>query len=98
MDRRMLIRSVLGLIGAPYLVHAQAPPPAGKIGYLALDPPNSSNVNSNVWLLRPAWQRLGYVEGETMLLRFAERDAQRLPPTCGGTDRPQDWRTDCRGG
>ena len=30
-------------------------------------------------LLKPAWQRLGYVEGETMLLRFAERDAQRLP-------------------
>jgi len=38
MDRRTLIRSVLGLIGAPYLVHAQAPRPAGKIGYLALDP------------------------------------------------------------
>ena len=75
MDRRTLIRSVLGLIGAPYLVHAQAPRPAGKIGYLALDPisPNSGNV-----LLLPAWQRLGYVEGETMLLRFAERDTQRL--------------------
>jgi len=77
MDRRTLIRSVLGLIGAPYLVHAQAPRPAGKIGYLALDPisPNSGNV----LLLRPVWQRLGYVEGETMLLRFAERDALRLP-------------------
>ena len=77
MDRRTLIRSVLGLIGAPYLVHAQAPRPAGKIGYLALDPtsPNSGNV----LLLRPAWQRLGYVEGETILLRFAERDARRLP-------------------
>ena len=80
-DRRMLIRSVLGLIGAPFLAHAQAPRPVGKIGYLALDPPNSANVNnSNVRLLRPAWQRLGYVEGETMLLRFADRDAQRLPP------------------
>ena len=77
MDRRTLIRSVLGLIGAPYLAHAQAPRPAGKIGYLGLDATSSSNAN--VLLLRPAWQRLGYVEGETMLLRFAERDAQRLP-------------------
>src|SRR6185369_13440858 len=80
MDRRMLIRSVLGLIGAPFLAHAQAPRPAGKIGYLALDPASSgSNVLGNVALLRTAWQRLGYVEGETMLLRFAERDALRLP-------------------
>jgi len=80
MDRRRLIRSVLGLIGAPYLVHAQAPRPTGKIGYLALDPISASSaLLSNVSLLRPAWQRLGYVEGETMLLRFAERDAQRLP-------------------
>ncbi len=74
--RRAFIRSVLGLIGAPYLAHAQTPRPAGKIGYLTLDPISSGG---NLLLLRPAWQRLGYVEGETMLLRFAERDAQRLP-------------------
>ena len=79
MDRRMLIRSVLSLIGAPYLAHVQARPLAGKIGYLALDPPTGLKVNSNVGLLRPTWQRLGYVEGETILLRFADRDAQRLP-------------------
>src|SRR3982751_2983672 len=77
MDRRTSIRSVLGLIGVPYLAHAQAPHPAGKIGYVSLDPISPSNAS--VSLLRPAWQRLGYVEGETMLLRFAERDAQRLP-------------------
>jgi putative ABC transport system substrate-binding protein len=77
MDRRTFIRSVLGLIGTPYLAQAQAPRPAGKIGYLALDPYSPSN--SNVLLLKPTWQRLGYVEGETMLLRFAERDARRLP-------------------
>ena len=76
-DRRTFIRSALGLIGAPTLAHAQAPRPAGKIGFLALDPISTSN--GSVLLLRPAWQRLGYVEGETMLLRFAERDAQRLP-------------------
>jgi len=77
MDRRTFSRSVLGLIGTPYLAQAQAPRPAGKIGYLALDPYSPSN--SNVLLLKPTWQRLGYVEGETMLLRFAERDARRLP-------------------
>lgn len=76
-DRRTFIRGALSLIGAPCLAEAQAPRPAGKIGYLALDPIGSSN--SSVLLLRPAWQRLGYVEGETMLLRFAERDARRLP-------------------
>jgi len=75
-DRRTLILSVLGLIGAPYLAHAQAPRAAGKIGFLTLDPISTSG---NVPLLRPAWQRLGYVEGETILLRSAERDAQRLP-------------------
>jgi putative ABC transport system substrate-binding protein len=77
MDRRTFIRNVLGLIGAPYLAQAQAPRPAGKIGCLALDPYSPSN--SNVLLPKPTWQRLGYVEGETMLLRFAERDARRLP-------------------
>jgi putative ABC transport system substrate-binding protein len=76
-DRRTLIRSVLGLIGAPYLAHAQAPRASGKIGYLTLDPISPSNAS--VSLLRPVWQRLGYVENETFLLRFAERDAQRLP-------------------
>jgi len=32
MDRRMSIRSVLGMICASKLAHAQAPRPAGKIG------------------------------------------------------------------
>jgi putative ABC transport system substrate-binding protein len=30
-------------------------------------------------VLRPAWQRLGYVEGDTVLLRSADGDVQRLP-------------------
>jgi len=77
MDRRTSIGRVLCLIGAPYLAYAQAPRPPGKIGYLALDLilPN----NASLMLLKPAWQRLGYVEGETILLRLAEGDAQRLP-------------------
>ena len=77
MDRRALIRSMLGLVGASCLAHAQAPRQAGKMGYLTLD--TISPSNATLLLLKPAWQRLGYVEGETILLRFAERDAQRLP-------------------
>jgi putative tryptophan/tyrosine transport system substrate-binding protein len=77
MDRRRFVGSVAGLIGAPYLARAQAPRTSGKIGYLhsrtvALDHPT-------LLILRPAWQRLGYVEGETVLLRSAEGDPQRLP-------------------
>jgi len=77
MDRRTLIRILLAFVGAPCSVHAQTPRPPGKIGYLAMDPISPSSAN--VLLLRPAWLRLGYVEGETMLLRSAERDVQRLP-------------------
>jgi len=64
-------------MGAPYLAHAQAPRPAGKIGYL-----HSRTIASNhptLLVLRPEWQRLGYVEGETVLLRSAEGDPRRLP-------------------
>ena len=76
MDRRTFIGSVLGLIGAPWLAHAQAPRPTGKIGYLS---PVPTLTDPTLSLLRPAWQRLGYVEGETMLLRSSERDVRRLP-------------------
>jgi hypothetical protein len=37
MDRRTIIRSLLGLMAAPYFAHAQARGPAGKISYLTLD-------------------------------------------------------------
>ena len=75
MDRRTFIGSVLGLIGAPCLAHAQAPRPTGKIGFLS---PVPTLTDPTLSLLRPAWQRLGYVEGETMLLRStATRSACR---------------------
>ena len=77
MNRRRFVGSVMGVMGAPYLARAQAPRPAGKIGYLhsrtiAPDQPT-------LLLLRTTWQRLGYVEGETVLLRSAEGDPRRLP-------------------
>ena len=79
MHRRTFLNRGLSLIGAPYLaqsVHAQAPRPAGKIGILS---PVPTLTDATLSLLRPAWQRLGYVEGETMLLRSSERDARRFP-------------------
>ena len=77
MNRRTFVGSVVGVMSAPYLAHAQAPRPVGKIGYL-----HSRTIASNhqtLLVLRPAWQRLGYVEGETVLLRSAEGDPRRLP-------------------
>jgi ABC-type uncharacterized transport system substrate-binding protein len=81
MDRRSFICAVLGLIGAPYFVYAQAPRPAGKIGYL--HPRTIAPDHPTLSILRPAWQRLGYVEGETVLLRSAEGDPRRLPQLVG---------------
>ena len=65
----------LSLVAASSRVQAQASCTAGKIGYLH---PGSTSSGSGQ-ILRDAWQRLGYVEGESVLLRFAEGDMGRLP-------------------
>ena len=78
MKRRQIIASVGGLIGAlPFFAHAQAPRAPGKIGYL--HPRTIAPDHPTLEALRSVWQRLGYVEGETVLLRSAEGDARRLP-------------------
>jgi hypothetical protein len=48
-----------------------------KIGYFhpATIDPDSPLVS----MLRPGWRQLGYVEGETILLRTAHGDIARLP-------------------
>jgi len=77
MRRREIISCVLSLIAAPTVTFAQAPRPLRKIGYLhsrTIAPNHSTLV-----ILRKAWQQLGYVEGETVLLRSAEGDLRRLP-------------------
>lgn len=68
---------MVGLIGTPPLGRAQPLPPAGKIGYL-----NSRWIapqSDTLAILRPAWLRLGYIDGETVLLRSADGDARRVP-------------------
>jgi putative ABC transport system substrate-binding protein len=73
----VLIAGTFGLLGAPIAVCAQVRRPVRKIGYLhsrTIAPDHATLI-----ALRPAWQALGYVEGETVLLRSAEDDASRVP-------------------
>ena len=51
--------------------------PRNKIGYLHTLSTNPPPVSLST--MRPVWQRLGYVEGETVLLRGADGDPGRLP-------------------
>ena len=76
MRRRETISCLLTLVAAP-AAYAQAPTPLRKIGYLhsRTISPNHSTLK----ILGKAWRQLGYVEGETVLLRSAEGDARRLP-------------------
>ena len=76
MNRRRVIGSLLALTGSEPAVSQGARAP-GKIGYL--HPRTIARDHPTLAILRPAWIRLGYVEGETILLRSAENDALRLP-------------------
>ena len=71
-------RLVLGGGSAlPFGAGAQTPRPPGRIGYLHPRTGRSDSVTLTV--LRPVWQRLGYVEGNTLLVRSAEDDLARIP-------------------
>lgn len=77
MKRRHLVP---GLVCWPAWLHAARaalPGPPGRIGYL--HPRTIAPDHPTLQLLRREWQRLGYVEGETILLRSAESDPRRLP-------------------
>ena len=47
-----------------------------RIGYIHT---LGTSLPLSVSLLRPVWQQLGYVEGETIFLRGGEGDPGRLP-------------------
>jgi putative ABC transport system substrate-binding protein len=74
--RRRLLQGAAALVAgaAPSWLHAQ-PRAAHKIGYLH---PRTVN-NPTRSLLANAWRHLGYVEGDTVLLRSADDDVRRLP-------------------
>jgi putative ABC transport system substrate-binding protein len=75
-DRRAFVASIgAALTGWPERLLAQAT--KGKIGYLHPITISPSHVTFS--MLRKEWQRLGYVEGETLLARSGEQDMKRLP-------------------
>ena len=76
MRRREFITALGGAAVAwPRAARAQAT--KGKIGYLHPITISPSHITFSI--LRKEWQRLGYVEGETLLARSGEQDLERLP-------------------
>ena len=76
MKRRQMIITAVGLLGVAQGVVAQGSRAPGKIGYL--HPRTIAPDHATLKILRPEWQRLGYTEGESLLLRSGGGDAQRL--------------------
>jgi len=77
MKRRGLISGALSLLGAPAALRAQPPRPPGKIGYL--HPKSVAPEHPTLKVLSAAWQPLGYVAGDSLLLRSADDDVRRVP-------------------
>jgi putative ABC transport system substrate-binding protein len=75
--RRDFISLVCGAAAAAWPRLLRAQPMPGKIGYLHPVTINPSHITFSV--LRKEWQRLGYVEGETLLARSSEGDPRQLP-------------------
>ena len=76
MNRREFIELLGGIAAWPFAARAQTQGSAHKIGYL--HPWSLELPSYTLGLIRPVWQKLGYVEGETLLLRSAA-DLSRLP-------------------
>jgi putative tryptophan/tyrosine transport system substrate-binding protein len=75
-DRRGMIVGVASVLASAVIARAQSTQPR-KIGYL--HPRTVSRESPTLQILRPVWQQLGYIEGETILFRSAESDLQLLP-------------------
>lgn len=77
MRRRDFLIGGTGTLALWRTASAQTHAVPGEIGYLHFRTISASNMTLTV--LRAEWQRLGYVEDETLHLRAAEGDARRLP-------------------
>ena len=73
--RRAVLAALSGFVVLP-ATRAEGATPSGKIGYL--HPVTVSPSHPTLNILRRAWLGLGYVEGDTVLLRSANRDPLRL--------------------
>jgi putative tryptophan/tyrosine transport system substrate-binding protein len=78
MKRRQVIAGLVTLAGVPRLAAAQGIRTLGKIGYL--HPKTVDPAAPSLRILRPVWERFGYAEPETVLLRAAEGHHERLQP------------------
>src|SRR5215831_8513565 len=79
MRRRTLLTGAGSLIVMRGAGLAQTSRPTRKIGYLHSLSNTVSPPPISLSSMRPIWKSLGYVEGETVLLRGAEGDPRRLP-------------------
>ena len=77
MDRRTALAGVFSIAQAPSAVLGQTARLPGKIGYVHPVTVDPSHIT--LAILQQAWRRLGYVDGETVLLRSGDRDPQRIP-------------------
>jgi putative ABC transport system substrate-binding protein len=75
-DRRTWLGGLAALVAAQGL-QAQTPRPTRKLGYL--HPRTITPTHPTLAVLRVQWQKLGYVDGETVLLRSADDDLSRVP-------------------
>lgn len=76
MRRRRVVWGIVGLLDWGSIANAQGPR-QGIIGYV--HPRTIAPDHQSLKIFRSTWQRLGYVDGETVLLRSAQGDAGRLP-------------------
>jgi putative ABC transport system substrate-binding protein len=81
MRRRIFVVGLLAVGALPRIAWAQAPTAKRKIGFL--HPSTIEPAPASLRLMRPVWHGLGYVEGDTVLLRSARNDVQRLPELAG---------------
>jgi putative ABC transport system substrate-binding protein len=84
-NRRGLVGGVAGALAMAPLLRAQTVRPLRRIGYL--HPRSIAPDHPTLTILRRTWLALGYVEGETMLLRSAQGDPGRLPALVAEFDR-----------
>jgi putative ABC transport system substrate-binding protein len=77
MRRRELFALACGLTAAPLVATAQPHAGKRKIGFL--HPRTVAPDSPTIRELRPVWEKLGYSAPESVLLRSAEDDLQRLP-------------------
>src|SRR5215207_352391 len=77
MRRREIVSGLAGVLATAVIVHAQEGRATGKIGYV--HPKTIDPTAPSLTILRPVWERLGYSEPETVLLRSADNQPERLP-------------------